>query len=92
MFRHLVFRVAGRFADASRDRRLGLHLPADYAPSWDYGRRVRELGLAGVHYRSVRRRGGRCLAVYDGRRVALLKAEMGAVILEWNGTASIRIA
>lgn len=92
VFRHLVFRVAGRFADASRDRRLGLHLPADYAPSWAYGSRIRGLGLAGVHYRSVRRRGGRCLAVFDGRWVALLRAEMGAVVLEWDGTASHRIA
>ena len=92
VFRHLVFRVTGRFADASRDRRLGLHLPDDLAPSWAFGNHARALGLAGVHYRSVRRRGGRCLAVFDGRKVVLLRAELGAVVLEWDGAVSRRIA
>jgi hypothetical protein len=91
VFRHLVFQVEGRFADASGERRQGLHRPADYGPSWAWGDQVRALGWAGVHYRSVRLRGGRCLAVFDGRAVTLLRAEPGAIILEWDGTRSRRI-
>lgn len=92
VFRHLIFQVSGTFADASLVRGGGLHDPVDYAPSWSYGRRARAAGLEGVHFRSVRRRGGRCLAVFTNRAARFLRVEDGAVVLEWDGTTSRRIA
>jgi hypothetical protein len=92
VFQHLVFQVSGTLADASVVRGGGLHDPLDYAPSWAYGHRVRSLGLAGVHYRSVRHRGGRCLAVFENRALRFLSIVFGAVVLEWDGSSSRRIA
>jgi hypothetical protein len=91
VFRHLVFQVDGRMADATAERSARLHDPASHGPSWGYGRRVRAADLDGVHYRSARRRGGRCLAVFRSRAAAFSRVELGAVILEWDGTASRRI-
>jgi len=92
VFRHLVFQVAGDFANAAADRKHGLHNPSDYSASWAFGRRAREGGFPGVHYRSVRKRGGRCLAVFEQTVVRFLRFELGAVILEWDGQASRRMA
>ena len=92
IFRHLIFQVSGTFADASVVRGGGLHDPLDYSSSWSYGRRARAAGLEGVHFRSVRRRGGRCLAVFENRTTRFLRFEYGAVVLEWDGTTSQRIA
>nr|WP_320132545.1 RES family NAD+ phosphorylase [uncultured Holophaga sp.] len=91
-FRQLVFSVSGSYADASGDRRGGLHDPGSYAASWAYARKARAAGLPGVHYRSVRRRGGRCLAVFAAAAVRFLRQEWGAVVLEWDGEKSVRIA
>jgi hypothetical protein len=91
VFRQLVFQVSGAMAGAAAGRTAGLHDRDDYGPSWGYGRRVRASGLDGVHYRSVRRRGGRCLAVFENRVVAQATAVSGAVVLEWDGSASRRI-
>jgi len=92
VFRHLFFQVSGTLADASVVRGSGLHDPLNHAPSWNYGRRARAAGLEGVHFRSVRRRGGRCLAVFNNRAARFLHVEYGAVVLEWDGTISRRIA
>jgi len=92
VFRHLVFEVAGPMADAAAERRPGLHDPADYGPSWGYGRLARAAGLDGVHYRSVRKRGGRCLAVFQSRAARFSHVVFGAVVLEWDGSCSRRIA
>jgi hypothetical protein len=92
VFRHLVFQVQGEFAGACGERRAGLHDPATYAPSWGYGRRARGAGADGVHYRSVRRRGGRCLGVFRPPAAIFLRVEFGAVILEWDGRVSVRFA
>ena len=92
VFRHLVFQVAGDFADASLDRKHGLHNPSDYSASWAFGRRARATGFPGIHYRSVRKRGGRCLGVFEQTAVRFLRFELGAVILEWDGQASRRMA
>ena len=90
VFRHLVFQVAGTMAEAARTRRL-LYLPEDYGPSWAYGANARAAGLAGVHYRSVRRKAGLCLAVFEDAAAVFLRVEFGAVILEWDGAVSRRI-
>lgn len=92
VLQHRVFQVDGTLADASGDRKGNLHHPSDYAPSWAFGARVRASNLAGVHYRSVRREGGRCLAVFDARAAVFQRADFGAVVLEWDGAASRRIA
>lgn len=92
VFRHLIFRVAGTLADAASLHGDGLHDPASYAPSWRFARLARAAALEGVHYRSVRRRGGRCLAVFEPRTARFLRVEFGAVVLEWDGSASQRIA
>jgi len=92
LFRCLVFQASGAFAEAALDRKGGLHRPDDYAPSWAFGQRVRRAGLPGVHYRSVRRRGGRCLAVFENGALRFLRAEPGAVLLEWDGLRSVRLA
>lgn len=92
VLRHLIFQVSGTLADATAAPRGGLHDPSTHVPSWAYGRQARAEGLQGVHYRSVRRRGGRCLAIFEERAVRFLRSELGAVILEWDGSTSRRIA
>jgi hypothetical protein len=92
VFRHLLFQVSGPMADAAAERRAGLHDPSGYGPSWGYARLARTAGLDGVHYRSVRKRGGRCLAVFHNRAARFSHVEYGAVVLEWDGTVARRIA
>jgi hypothetical protein len=92
VLRHLVFQVDADFADATADRNGGLHKAGDYGPSWAFGRRVLTAELAGVHYRSVRSKGGHCLAVLKNQAITFLRVEFGAVVLEWDGFASHRIA
>ena len=92
VFRHLVFQVSGTMADATAERTAALHDPSSHGPSWGYSRLARTAGLDGVHYRSARRRGGRCLAVFRNRAAAFSHVEYGAVVLEWDGTVSRRIA
>lgn len=90
VFRHLRFQVAGAFADATGDP--ALRDPGDYGPSWAFGARARSGGLDGVHYGSARREDARCLAVFQARAVRYRRTEAGAVLLEWDGTTSRRIA
>ena len=92
VFQHLRFQVSATLADAAALRGGGLHDPSNYAPSWSFGRLARAAGLAGVHYRSVRRRGGRCLALFENRAARFLRVEFGAVVLEWDGRGSRRVA
>ena len=96
VFRHLVFRVSGTASVAvivsTLAERGGLHDPSNYAPSWSYGRQVRASSLPGVYYRSVRQRGGRCLALLANNAVRFLHVVFGAVVLQWDGAVSRRIA
>jgi hypothetical protein len=89
-YRHLVFRIAGTMAEATRHGRLLLN-PSDYAASWNFGRRVRKAQLDGVNYLSVRAPGGTCLAIFENRAVQFHHVEFGAVLLEWDGSRSRRI-
>lgn len=91
-FRRLRFHANGLFADATAQKIAGLHDPSNYAASWAYAQRVRASELDGVHYRSVRRRSGRCLAAFEEVAVQQLGVVPGAVVLEWDGTKSWRIA
>ena len=92
VLRQLSFQVAGKLADAAGARGQRLHDPNDYAPSWAFARQVRTAGLAGVHYRSVRHPGGRCLAVFENRALSFLRSEFGAVVVAWDGSRSHRTA
>ena len=91
VFRHLIFTVSGTFADVTKGH-SPLHDPVSYVASWAYARHVRAACLDGVHYRSVRRRGGRCLGVFVGPVATFSRVEFGAVVLEWDGATSRRIA
>lgn len=91
VFRHLVFVVSGTFADVSKGH-APLHSPTSYTDSWAYARRVRAACLDGVLYRSVRKRGGRCLGVFVSPAATFYRVEFGAVVLEWDGSTSRRIA
>lgn len=91
VFRHLVFAVSGTFADVTKGH-VPLHDPVSYTASWAYSRCIRAACLDGVHYRSVRKRGGRCLGVFVSPAATFSRVEFGAVVLEWDGSASRRIA
>ena len=91
VFRHLMFTVNGTFADVSNGH-TPLHDPVSYAASWAYARHVRAACLDGIHYRSVRKQGGRCLGVFVAPAATFSRVEFGAVVLEWDGLTSCRIA
>ncbi len=62
----------------------GLHDPDDYRPSQQFGRKLRDENAWGLHYRSVRRAGGECIAVLRPR--ALAQVRQGAhYAYVWNG-------
>jgi hypothetical protein len=90
LFRHLLFRVAGTFADAAGDP--ALRDPEDYGPSWGFGRRARAASLDGIRYLSARRAEACCLAVFQARAARFRRTEPGAILLEWDGIRSRRIA
>jgi hypothetical protein len=91
VFRQLVFRVDGEVAEVAGGRSAVLR-PADYAPSWAFGHQVVVEGLDGVAYPSVRAVGGACLAILQDQAIRLDRVEFGAVVLEWDGTKSARMA
>jgi hypothetical protein len=70
----------GRIAQPLHDIRGAaydhLHAPDDYAPSQRFGREMRALESWGLHYRSVRRPGGECVAILRPR--ALKNVRQGA--------------
>ena len=90
-FRHLIFTVNGTFVDITKGH-TPLYDSVSHAASWAYARNVRAACLDGVHYRSIRRRGGRCLGVFTNPAATFSRVEFGAVVLEWDGSASRRIA
>lgn len=89
-FRHLIFRVDGIMAQATKHGGSLLH-PADYTASWTFGTLVRAANLDGVRYPSVRAAHGTCVAVFGNRAVRFERVDFGAVVLEWDGTAAVRI-
>lgn len=61
-----------------------LHDPNDYSPSQKFGKELREQASWGVHYRSVRKSGGECVATF--RPKALKGVRQGAhYAYVWNG-------
>ncbi len=61
-----------------------LHDPDDYSPSQKFGKELREQASWGVHYRSVRKSGGECVAIF--RPKALKGVRQGAhYAYVWDG-------
>lgn len=84
IFEALALRVSGAFADV-RKGHGDLHRPGDYRPPQALGRTLKAAAEPGIVYRSVRRKGGECLAILDGQAVgACVLGEL--VALRWDGT------
>lgn len=60
--------------------------PRDYRASQALARELRERGSTGVHYRSVRRTGGECVAVFRPSAVGL-PVQTKHLKYHWDGTA-----
>jgi hypothetical protein len=87
-FRVLVGRIDERLHDLARvapAERAPLLDPDSYAASQPWGRALREAGSRGIHYPSVRRPGGRCVAVFRPRSVGLPRTA-GYLQYHWDGT------
>lgn len=61
----------------------------DYAESRRFGRMVRERGYEGIRYRSVRRTGGECVAIYDPATLSRCREERELVYRYANGTVQV---
>jgi hypothetical protein len=87
-FRVLVGTIGERFHDLARVApadRVHLLDPDSYARSQPWGRALREGGSRGVHYPSVRRAGGMCVAVFTPKSVGL-PHPAGYLQYHWDGT------
>jgi hypothetical protein len=88
-FRVLVSDVDDRFHDLRRvdpAARAPLLDPDSYVESQRWARPLREAGSHGVHYPSVRRAGGRCLAVFRPRSAGIPRIA-GHLQYHWDGIA-----
>jgi hypothetical protein len=73
----------GQLDARERDRVLD---PDDYAPGQALARGLRELGSTGVHYPSVRRRGGYCVAMFRPSAVGM-PVQTKHLKYHWDGVA-----
>lgn len=71
--------LRGRHAQAD------LLAPHSYAASQVFGRARRAAGDAGIVHASVRRRGGRCVALFTPKATVPPATQAGHVTLRWNG-------
>jgi len=83
IFEALTLRVGGTFVDVHKGH-PELHRKEDYGPSQALGRSCKADGETGIAYRSVRHRGGECLALFDGRSVQTCSLET-IIALRWDG-------
>jgi hypothetical protein len=90
--RALVGRVANRFVDAGRlpaaERRRVLD-PDSYDTSRAFAAPLREAGVNGIVYPSVRDPGGQCVAAFRPRAVGL-PVPGAALKLHWDGARVVR--
>lgn len=92
-FRVLVGQIDDRLHDLARlddAEQAPLLDPDSYAASQPWGRALRQAGSRGIHYPSVRRARGRCLAVFRPKSVGLPRA-VGHLQYHWDGTAVRRV-
>jgi hypothetical protein len=88
-FRVLESRIDDRFHDLTRvggDVSTPLLDPDSYSASQSLGHALRESGSRGLHYPSVRRQGGRCVAVFRPRSAGLPRVATH-LQYDWDGTA-----
>jgi hypothetical protein len=87
--RVLVGRIDAELHDVCKlgpaERRRVLD-PDDYAPGQALARRLRDIGASGVHYPSVRRRGGFCVAVFRPSAVGI-PVQTKHLKYYWDGIA-----
>lgn len=79
--------VDGELADldlADAAFRAPLLDPDSYAASRAFGRRLKEEGRDGIHFGSVRRDGGKCVAVFRPK-VASPPVQAGVLTYHWDG-------
>jgi RES domain len=60
-----------------------------YTESRRFGRMVRDRGYDGIRYRSVRRAGGECVAIYDPATLSRCREERELVYRYENGTVQV---
>lgn len=87
--RVVVARVDSPFHDVERlpvAERAALLNPASYAKGQSFARSLRDAGSNGVHYASVRRAGGRCLAVFRPETIGT-PAVTRRLKFSWDGIA-----
>ncbi len=75
-----------RLDAADRQRLLD---PIDYTPSQAFALAMREIGSTGVHYPSVRRAGGKCVAIFRPSAVGI-PVQTKHLKYHWDGTAMRR--
>ncbi|MFN8061298.1 MAG: RES family NAD+ phosphorylase [Vicinamibacterales bacterium] len=88
-FRVLESRIDDRFPDLTRleaDLAARVFDPGSYAWSQPVGRRFRDAGAHGLHYPSVRRAGGRALAIFRPKSAGLPKV-VTHLQYDWDGSA-----
>jgi len=83
IFEALALRVGGSFADV-RKGRGELHRKDDYGPSQAFGASCRSEGEPGILFRSVRRKDGECLAIFQGASVKACGLKE-VIALRWDG-------
>ena len=67
------------------ERAKALLHPDSWAASQAFGRERRAAGDAGIHYDSVRRAGGQCVALFTPRATVPPARQAEHVTLRWNG-------
>ena len=89
-FSALRCRVSGHFVDV-RNGYGELHAPDSHTEGRAFGMATKRAGADGIAYRSVRKIGGECLAIF--RRPCVLScARGGLVAFEWDGEKLATIA
>ncbi len=83
IFEALALRVGGAYPDV-RKGRGELHRKDDYGPSQAFGAACRAEGEPGILFRSVRLKGGECLAIFRGESVTACGLRE-VVALRWDG-------
>ena len=89
-FAALRCRVSGHFVDI-RSGHDALHAPDRHAEGRAFGMAAKRAGADGIAYRSVRKIGGACLALFL-RRCVLSCARGGLVAFEWDGESLTTLA
>jgi RES domain-containing protein len=80
---------ASSVVDARRSSYPEIYRRDDYAVSQRFGRLARDRGRSGIAYRSVRRTGGECIAIYDPATLSGCREDRELVYRYANGTIEV---